>query len=145
MRILVQIVKEATLKIDGLSYARIKHGLVLYVGFTSGDDEQTIMKAANKIKNLRIFPDADGKTNLSLLDVGGALLSISQFTLYGDAINSNRPSFTKSLAANLAQELYFKFNNTMREMGLDVHCGKFGAHMEIKQVNDGPFSLWLEF
>lgn len=145
MRILVQIVDGASVSVESKLISQINFGYVLYLSFTHRDTKETIQKAVDKISKLRIFPDDNGKTNLNIFDVEGEILSISQFTLYADAEGSNRPSFSQSMAGSLAEEYYLYFNQLLREKELVVKEGIFGAHMQIKQNNDGPFSLMLEF
>jgi len=145
MRILVQIVSQAKLRIHGQEISKIDHGFVIFVGFTHSDTIETINKAALKISKLRIFPDVEGKTNLSISDVGGQILSVSQFTLYANATAANRPSFSTSMAGDQAKEHYIAFNEALRDLGFTVKEGIFGEYMEIEQTNDGPFSLQLEF
>jgi D-tyrosyl-tRNA(Tyr) deacylase len=144
MRILVQEVLEASVKIDGKSVGAIARGFCLFVGFTEGDDETTIRRMVDKVMKLRIFPDENGKTNKSLSDVGGGILSISQFTLYADTKEGNRPSFVKALRPDLAKPLFALWNNELRERLPSLQCGVFGADMKVSLINDGPFTLWLD-
>ena len=144
MRIVVQRVKEANVTVEGKIVGEIQKGFCLLVGFTQGDDEEKILKMAKKISKLRIFEDDQEKMNLSLSDVGGEILSISQFTLYGDPWEGNRPSFTKALGYQEAMPLYERFNEALRELGLHVETGEFGAMMNVHIENDGPVTIWLE-
>ncbi len=143
MKIVVQRSKEASCIVEGKTIGSISHGLVLLVGFTEGDSKETIDYLAKKVLNLRIFDDENGIMNKSILDVGGEILSISQFTLYGDASKGNRPSYTKALNGEQAIKLYELFNHTLKEK-IHVETGKFGAEMEIKLINDGPITILLE-
>jgi D-tyrosyl-tRNA(Tyr) deacylase len=117
---------------------------VVLVGFTHGDGDAHIQWMADKIAGLRLFADADDKMNLALGDVGGALLAVSQFTLYGDAAKGRRPSFIQAAHPDVALPLYERFVTALRERGLPVETGAFGAMMQVELVNDGPVTLWLE-
>lgn len=143
MRIVVQRSKEASCTVAGKVIGKISHGLVLLVGFTEGDSKEQIDYLAKKVLNLRIFDDENGIMNKSILDVGGEILSISQFTLYGDASKGNRPSYIKALNGEEAIKLYDLFNQSLEEQ-IHVETGKFGAEMEIQLVNDGPITILLE-
>lgn len=145
MRVILQRVKSASCTVDHKITGQIDKGYLLLVGFTNGDDENKITKAVKKIINLRIFEDENGKMNLNILQVGGNILSISQFTLYANTNEGNRPSFTDSLNPQDAIILYQKFNQALREHPLAVHEGIFGAHMDIELINDGPVTIALEF
>jgi D-tyrosyl-tRNA(Tyr) deacylase len=123
---------------------RIERGLVLLVGFTHDDEEAKSAWMADKIVGLRIFSDAEDKMNLSLADVGGGLLVVSQFTLYGDAAKGRRPSFIDAARPDIAIPLYERFLGLLRERGVHVETGEFGAMMDVELVNDGPVTLWLE-
>lgn len=144
MRILVQEVLSAAVSIEGKTVGAIERGFLLFVGFTAGDDAPLIQRMVDKVLKLRIFPDANGKTNKSLSDVGGNVLSISQFTLYADAKEGNRPSFVQALPPEEARPLYALFNNVLREKIPSLQTGVFGADMKVSLVNDGPFTLWLD-
>ena len=122
----------------------IDRGLVVLVGVGPDDDEATADALARRVGELRIFEDEDGRTNRSLLDVGGAALVISQFTLYADTRRGRRPGFTGAAPPDLAERLYERFADAVREMGLDVATGRFGAVMAVELVNDGPFTIWLD-
>lgn len=143
MRIVVQRSKEASCTVAGKVIGKISHGLVLLVGFTEGDSKEQIDYLVKKVLNLRIFDDENGIMNKSILDVGGEILSISQFTLYGDASKGNRPSYIKALNGEEAIKLYDLFNQSLEEQ-IHVETGKFGAEMEIQLVNDGPITILLE-
>jgi D-tyrosyl-tRNA(Tyr) deacylase len=123
---------------------RIERGLLVLVGLTHDDGEAQLVWMADKILGLRIFGDADDKMNLSLADVDGALLVVSQFTLYGDAVKGRRPSFIDAARPEVAVPLYERFIGLLRERGAKVETGEFGAMMQIELVNDGPVTLWLE-
>ncbi|MHB1630165.1 MAG: D-aminoacyl-tRNA deacylase [Bacilli bacterium] len=122
----------------------IGRGLLVLVGFTHDDAEPDLTFMADKIVNLRIFEDPEGKMNDSLLDIGGALLSVSQFTLYGNVRNGRRPSYTAAARPEIAQPLYDRFNALLRDTGMIVRTGRFGAMMDVELVNDGPVTLWLD-
>ena len=150
MRVLLQRVVRAEVRVrpDGGGPPRavgaIARGFVLLVGFTHGDTEAQATWMAEKVAGLRLFADADDKMNLALADVGGALLVVSQFTLYGDAQKGRRPSFIDAARPEVAVPLYERFVAMLRERGLTVATGEFGARMDVELVNDGPVTLWLE-
>jgi D-tyrosyl-tRNA(Tyr) deacylase len=144
MRILLQRVSRAEVRIDGRATGRIGAGFCLLVGFTHSDGEEQVAWMADKVLGLRLFGDAEGKMNLALGDVDGALLVVSQFTLYGDAQKGRRPSFIDAARPELAEPLYQRFVAALRERGARVETGEFGAMMEVELVNDGPVTLWLE-
>ena len=123
---------------------RIDAGLLLLVGFTHADGDEQLEWMAEKVLGLRIFGDADGKMNLGVTDVGGAVLVVSQFTLYGDARKGRRPSFVDAARPELAVPLYDRFLAILRARGVRVETGEFGAMMQVELVNDGPVTLWLE-
>jgi D-tyrosyl-tRNA(Tyr) deacylase len=123
---------------------RIGRGLLVLVGFTHTDGEAESAWMAEKIIGVRLFADADDKMNLSLAEVGGALLVVSQFTLYGDAAKGRRPSFIDAARPDVAIPLYERFVALLRERGVQVETGEFGAMMDVELVNDGPVTLWLE-
>jgi D-tyrosyl-tRNA(Tyr) deacylase len=123
---------------------RIDTGLLLLVGFTHADDDGRLSWMADKVIGLRIFGDSEGKMNLALEDIGGALLVVSQFTLYGDAEKGRRPSFIDAARPDVAQRLYERFIEMLAERGVRVERGEFGAMMDVELVNDGPVTLWLE-
>jgi D-tyrosyl-tRNA(Tyr) deacylase len=144
MRVLLQRVSRAHVTVEGRETGRIGRGFVVLVGFTHGDGDAHIQWMADKIAGLRLFADADDKMNLALGDVGGALLVVSQFTLYGDAAKGRRPSFIQAAHPDVALPLYERFVTALRERGLPVETGAFGAMMQVELVNDGPVTLWLE-
>ncbi len=144
MRVLVQVVKEASVTIEGKLYSQIRKGFLLFVGFTEGDDISILEKMADKVTKLRIFEDSNGKTNLSLHDVDGEILSVSQFTLYGNAKEGNRPSFVEAMKPIEAKTLFALWNNLLMKRFPHVKTGVFQADMKVGLVNDGPFTLWLD-
>ena len=144
MRAVVQRVTQASVEIDGAVVGAIGAGLVVLLGVKPGDDQRAIDFLAEKIANLRIFPDDDGKMNRSLIDVGGAALVVSQFTLYGDCRKGRRPSFIDAAPPELAEPLYERFVARMREIGLKVETGRFAADMKVGLTNDGPVTLIVD-
>ncbi len=144
MKALVQRSLESSVKVDNKIVGKIDKGLVLLVGFTEGDNIKDIEYIAKKVVNLRIFDDEDGVMNKSLLDSGGSILSISQFTLYADSKKGNRPSYIKALKSNEALPLYEEFNNKLKEYNVNVETGIFGADMKVNITNDGPITIILE-
>lgn len=136
--------KEAQVSVDGVVIGQISRGLVLLVGITHEDTEKDVRYLVEKIINLRIFEDDNHKMNISLKDMGGSVLSISQFTLYGDCNNGRRPSFTLAAKPDQAEPLYEKFNELIREQGIVVQTGKFGATMDVSLVNSGPVTLIVD-
>ena len=145
MRVVLQRTKRAKCTVNRNVTGEIDCGFLVLASFTDGDDEATLQRMAKKIANLRVFPDEAGKMNLSIRDIGGAILSISQFTLYANTNEGNRPSFTDSLNPVAAEKLYHRFNTLLSEYGIRVEVGSFGAHMEIELINDGPVTIMLEF
>jgi D-tyrosyl-tRNA(Tyr) deacylase len=144
MRVLLQRVKRAEVRVEDRVTGSIGAGFLLLTGFTHADTPAQIVWMADKIAGLRLFSDADEKMNLGLSDVGGAVLVVSQFTLYGDAAKGRRPSFIDAARPEVAIPLYEKFIALLRERGLEVATGEFGAMMDVELVNDGPVTLWLE-
>ena len=144
MRALVQRVSRAKVCVDGQIVGRVGTGFLVLLGVGHGDTPEAARALATKIAKLRVFPDADGKMNRALADVGGAVLAVSQFTLYGDTRRGNRPSFTDAAPPELGRALYGEFCAALRTLGIEVGEGVFGAHMEVELVNDGPVTLWLE-
>ena len=144
MRVLLQRVTRAEVRVNGRSIGRIGRGYLLLVGITHDDDEARLSWMADKVAGLRLFSDADDKMNLALSDVGGAVLVVSQFTLYGDANKGRRPSFIDAAPPEIAIPLYDRFIALLRERQLVVATGEFGALMEVDLINDGPVTLWLE-
>ena len=144
MRIIVQNVKEASCEVNQKIVGSISRGFCLFVGFTNGDNQNTVKKMAKKLLSLRLFDDKNGKTNLSLQDIDGSILSISQFTLYASVKDGRRPSFVEALNPKDARELYDYFNLCLKNEGYKVETGVFGAMMDIHLVNDGPFTTILD-
>ncbi|MDQ0061320.1 D-aminoacyl-tRNA deacylase [Paenibacillus harenae] len=144
MRVVVQRSKEAKVIIDGEIAGAIDFGLVLLVGITHEDTIDDVKRMADKVAGLRIFEDESGKMNHSVADVGGGLLSVSQFTLYGDCRKGRRPNFMAAARPEQAEPLYDAFNAALRERGLTVETGRFGAMMDVELVNSGPVTLILE-
>jgi D-aminoacyl-tRNA deacylase len=144
MRVLLQRVARAEVRVDGRITGRIDRGYLLFVGITHDDDEARVAWMAEKIAGLRLFADADDRMNLALSDIGGAVLVVSQFTLYGDASKGRRPSFIDAARPEIAIPLYERFIALLRERELAVATGEFGAMMQVELINDGPVTLWLE-
>lgn len=144
MRVLLQRVSRARVLVDGQIKGEIGSGLVLLAGFHPDDDEKALRFCAEKCVNLRIFSDSAGKMNRSLLEVGGDLLAISQFTLYGDCRKGRRPGFSSAAPPERAEPLYERFIQLLEELGPKVARGVFGAHMEVEIHNDGPVTLMVE-
>ncbi|NMB00192.1 MAG: D-tyrosyl-tRNA(Tyr) deacylase [Firmicutes bacterium] len=141
MRAVVQRVKEASVTVAGEVVGEISQGLLVLLGVGEGDTTEDARYLAEKIGKLRVFTDAQGKMNLDIREVGGAVLAVSQFTLYGDCRKGRRPSFSSAAAPDVAQGLYLEFVSTLKEQGLKVETGVFQAHMDVKLVNDGPVTL----
>ncbi|CCI85619.1 D-tyrosyl-tRNA(Tyr) deacylase [Lactobacillus pasteurii DSM 23907 = CRBIP 24.76] len=144
MRVVIQRVNHAAVRIDGEVVGQIGKGFLLLVGLKEGDGADQVKKAADKIAKMRIFEDEAGKTNLSLKDVGGAILSVSQFTLLANTKKGNRPSFVDAMRPPKSQELWEEFNQHLRLAGFEVETGKFGADMKVELENDGPFTIVLD-
>ena len=145
MRALLQRVSRAEVRVAGAPVGRIERGLLVFVGVGHADDEATADGLARRIAELRIFEDADGRTNRSLLDVGGDALVVSQFTLFADTSRGRRPGFTDAAAPERAEQLYERVRAGLRGAGVErVVGGRFGAMMEVELVNDGPFTIWLD-
>ncbi|MFK3985929.1 MULTISPECIES: D-aminoacyl-tRNA deacylase [Exiguobacterium] len=144
MRVLLQRVKQASVTVDAETVGQIEAGYLLLVGVTHEDTETEVNWLADKVAGLRVFEDADEKMNLSIQDVDGKVLSVSQFTLYGDTQKGRRPAFTQAAKPDIAERLYEKFNDRLRTHGLVVETGQFGAMMDVALVNDGPVTLMLE-
>lgn len=144
MRILIQRVERASVTVDGEDVAAIGRGYLALVGVTHGDSDATAGRLAAKTARLRLFEDNAGLMNLALADVGGAVLAVSQFTLYGDARRGNRPSFTDAARPAQGAAVYAAFVAALRAEGLPVQTGIFGAHMRVELVNDGPVTVLLE-
>lgn len=144
MKVILTTVSEASVSIQGKTVGKIGRGFLLLVGFTDGDNREVVEKMVDKILGLRVFPDEHGLINISLQEVNGSILSISQFTLYGNANKGRRPSFTDALRPNEAEPLYLYFNQLLEEKHGKVASGIFGADMQVYSVNDGPFTLLLD-
>jgi D-tyrosyl-tRNA(Tyr) deacylase len=144
MRVVLQRVSRASVTIDGRTAGAVGRGFCLLVGLTHGDTEATVDWMAEKVAGLRLFSDAEGKMNLGLDDVGGGVLIVSQFTLYGDAAKGRRPSFIDAARPEQAIPLYERFVSALRGRGLNVATGEFGAYMDVEIHNDGPVTLILE-
>ncbi|MCD8369131.1 MAG: D-tyrosyl-tRNA(Tyr) deacylase [Clostridiales bacterium] len=144
MRVVLQVVSHAQVTVDKETVGAIGKGFLILLGVAETDDEAAVERMADKIGKLRIFPDENGKTNLSLADVGGEMLVISQFTLYADCHKGNRPSFVKAGNPEKAERLYEYFVERCRKYAPKVEHGRFGAHMEVELLNEGPFTLVLE-
>lgn len=144
MRVVLQRSKEASVIINGEQVGAISRGLVLLVAITHEDTETEVDYIVEKIINLRIFEDDQGKMNHSLVDTGGSILSVSQFTLYGDTRKGRRPSFTGAAKPELAEKLYDLFNQKLADKGIQVETGQFGADMDVQLINDGPVTLIVE-
>ena len=143
MRVLVQKCRNASVSVSGKIVGRCDFGLMLLVGFTEGDNSSNISYLVNKVLKLRIFEDENGVMNRSVMDVGGSILSVSQFTLYGDTSKGNRPSYIKALNGERAKELYDSFNQELSK-SISVQTGEFGADMEVSFINLGPTTILLE-
>ena len=145
MKVIIQRCSRAEVRIDDKVTGKIGLGFVLLVGFTHSDSRENVDFIAKKVAGMRVFEDAEGKMNLSLSEVNGQLLSISQFTLYGNARKGNRPSFIEAAKPEVAEPLYEYFNQILREQyGLHVETGRFGANMKVDFVNDGPVTIIIE-
>ncbi len=144
MRFVIQVVSEASVKIEGRVKGSVGRGFMVLIGVGQGDDDKIADKMVSKLLGLRIFPDENGKTNLSLSDVDGELLLISQFTLYADCRKGNRPSFINAGAPDEAKRLYEYIVSKCREQVPKVDTGEFGAEMQVSLVNEGPFTIILD-
>ena len=144
MRFVIQRVKEACVRVDNETIGRIRKGYLVLIGVSNSDTEQTADKMIRKMIGLRIFEDDNGKTNLSLADVGGSLLLVSQFTLYANCKKGNRPSFIEAGASDKANALYEYVIRECKKSVPEVQTGSFGAEMEVSLINDGPFTILLD-
>ena len=145
MRVVVQRARQAKVTVDGKVTGAIEHGLMLLVGITHEDTVKDLEYCAKKVANLRIFEDEQGKMNLSIKELGGSILSISQFTLYGETKKGNRPSFIEAARPEVAEPLYHQFNQILRETyEIQVETGIFGAMMDVSFTNNGPVTLIVE-
>jgi len=144
MRIVIQRVRQGRVSVNGEIIAEIGQGVVILVGVGPADGEEQARYLAEKIANLRIFEDEHGKINLSVLEVGGSAIVVSQFTLYADTRKGRRPSFTDAALPEVASPLVERFAQLLHEQGVPTQIGQFGAHMLVEIANDGPVTIWLE-
>ena len=144
MKTVIQRVSKASVTIENKIHGQIDKGFLILVGISESDNEEIVKKMALKISKLRIFEDEEGKMNLALNDVGGDVLSISQFTLYADTKKGNRPSFTNASSPDKAKELYLLFNEELRSLDLKVEEGIFGSEMKVELLNDGPVTIIID-
>ncbi|MFP7253401.1 D-tyrosyl-tRNA(Tyr) deacylase [Virgibacillus sp. 7505] len=144
MKVVAQLAKEASVTVREEVIGKIGKGFMLLVGITHEDTEADLDYIVNKLIHLRVFEDADGKMNESLLQIGGEVLSISQFTLYADTRKGRRPSFTDAAKPDIAIKLYEQFNQKLIEAGIHVETGEFGAHMDVQLINEGPITIILD-
>ena len=144
MKLVIQRVKSAKVSVEGETTGKIDSGLLVLLGVTHSDNKATVDYLVKKLCNLRIFEDENGKMNLSVKDINGSLLIVSQFTLYADTNSGNRPSFVNAAKQDLANELYEDFKQKCKESGLEVQSGIFGADMQVELLNDGPVTIILE-
>ena len=144
MKVVIQRSGKASVTVDGEVTGAIDSGYVLLVGITHTDTEDDVRYVANKVANLRLFEDGDGKMNLSILEAGGSVLSVSQFTLYADTTRGRRPGFSEAARPEQAEPIYKQFNEELRNLGLQVETGVFGAMMDVSLVNDGPVTVLVE-
>ena len=144
MRALLQRASRAEVRVGDEVVAKIGSGLVVLLGVGPADDEVTADTFARQVAELRIFRDEEGRTNRSLLDVGGAALVVSQFTLFADTRRGRRPGFTGAAPPDQAERLYLRFGEALRALAIEVATGRFGAEMAVELVNDGPFTIWLD-
>lgn len=144
MKVILTTVKSASVSVDQKQISQINQGLLLLIGVEEGDSEKDVLRLTEKISKLRVFPDQNDKINLSLAEIGGSILAVSQFTLAGSVQKGNRPSFTRAMVYNEANILYEFFLKKLRDAGFETLAGEYGAHMEVSSVNDGPFTLILQ-
>lgn len=144
MRALLQRTSGASVAVDGETVGSIEAGLVVFLGVGPSDDEATAVALARRIVELRIFRDEEGRTNSSLIDMGGAVLLVSQFTLFADTRRGRRPGFTGAAPPEQAERLYERTAAALRALGVTVATGRFGAEMAVQLTNDGPFTIWLD-
>ncbi|MBO8155967.1 MAG: D-tyrosyl-tRNA(Tyr) deacylase [Bacillaceae bacterium] len=144
MKLVIQRSKQAKVTVNGKTTGEIEKGLVVLVGVTHDDTEEDAAYLAEKVAHLRIFEDENGKMNLSVKDIGGEVLSVSQFTLYGDCRKGRRPNFMDAARPEPANQLYERFNRFVEEQGVPVQTGEFGAMMEVSLTNDGPVTLIID-
>ena len=144
MRVVLQRVAHASVTVDGEIIGKIQRGFLLLVGVTHDDAMDDMEYLVRKIVQMRIFEDEEGKLNRSIQDIGGEILSVSQFTLYADTKKGNRPSFSKAAPGDVALEMFEQFNGLLRETGVPVETGQFGADMKVELLNDGPVTILLD-
>jgi len=144
LRLVVQRVARASVDVEGARIAEIGHGLLVLIGIAEEDVDTDLARAASKLVDLRIFEDEDGKMNRSLRDIGGSVLAVSQFTLYGDTRKGRRPSFVGAARPEIAEPLFEQFVEAIRAQSVHVEMGRFGAKMAVELLNDGPVTLWME-
>ncbi|MCA1644638.1 MAG: D-tyrosyl-tRNA(Tyr) deacylase [Chloroflexi bacterium] len=144
MRAVLQRVSEAAVEVEGQTVGKIGRGWLVLLGVGHADTEATVLALADKAAGLRCFEDAEGKTNLAAADVGAAWLVVSQFTLFADVTRGRRPGFTAAAPPEQAEALVAGFGARLRERGFHVEHGQFGAHMQVRLTNDGPFTIWLD-
>lgn len=144
MRALIQKVSRAEVSVSGQTIGAIGTGLLVFLGVADDDTEEDLSYLLRKIIHLRIFEDENDKMNLSLQDVGGSILAVSQFTLFASTKKGNRPSFTQAGEPEFSRRMYEKFIEGCRKAGVPTECGRFGAHMEVALVNDGPVTIWID-
>ena len=144
MRVVLQRVAHASVTVDGEIIGKIQRGFLLLVGVTHDDAMEDMEYLVRKIVQMRIFEDEEGKLNRSIQDIGGEILSVSQFTLYADTKKGNRPSFSKAAPGDVAIEMFEQFNGLLRDTGIPVETGQFGADMKVELLNDGPVTILLD-
>ena len=144
MRVVLQRVAHASVTVDGEIIGKIQRGFLLLVGVTHDDAMEDMEYLVRKIVQMRIFEDEEGKLNRSIQDIGGEILSVSQFTLFADTKKGNRPSFSKAAPGDVALEMFEQFNGLLRETGVPVETGQFGADMKVELLNDGPVTILLD-
>ena len=144
MRVVLQRVAHASVTVDGEIIGKIQRGFLLLVGVTHDDTMEDMEYLVRKIVQMRIFEDEEGKLNRSIQDIGGEILSVSQFTLYADTKKGNRPSFSKAAPGDVALEMFEQFNGLLRDTGIPVETGQFGADMKVELLNDGPVTILLD-
>lgn len=144
MRVVLQRVAHASVTVDGETIGKIQRGFLLLVGVTHDDAMEDMEYLVRKIVQMRIFEDEEGKLNRSIQDIGGEILSVSQFTLYADTKKGNRPSFSKAAPGDVALEMFEQFNGLLRDTGVPVETGQFGADMKVELLNDGPVTILLD-